>query len=105
MRLNSSSLICLSFHSSADTYLHQPIFFVGGFGNGNRGFFVVFFFVNVDAWGEHGGAAVAVGDGIVASPTLDIVVLVIATVEEDGGVWVRSVAGRLASNALFLLLS
>jgi hypothetical protein len=101
MRLNSSSLVCLSAHSLADTYLHRPIFFVGGFGDGNRSFFGVFFFVNVDAWGEHSGAAVAVSNGIVASPAFDIIVFVVATVEEDGSVWVRSVAGRLASNAHF----
>jgi hypothetical protein len=34
-------------------------------------------------------------------PTLDVVVFVIAAFEEDGGAWVRSVAGRLASNAHF----
>jgi hypothetical protein len=101
MRLNSSSLVCLSAHSSADTYLHRLIFLVRGFGEGNRGFFVVFFFVNVDAWGEHSGAAVTVGDGVFASSALDIIVFVIATVEKDGGVWVRSVAGRLASSACF----
>jgi hypothetical protein len=44
---------------------------------------------------------VAIGDGVFASPALDIVVFVITTVEEDGGVWVRSVAGRLSSNARF----
>jgi hypothetical protein len=101
MRLNSSSLVCLSAHSSADTYLHRPIFFVGGFSEGNHGFFVVFFFVNVDAWGKHGGAAVTVGDGVFASSALDIVIFIIAAVEEDGSVWVRSVAGRLASSACF----
>jgi hypothetical protein len=53
-------------------YLHRLIFFVGGFGKGNRGFVVVFFFVPVDAWGEHGGTAVAVGDGVVTPSTLDI---------------------------------
>jgi hypothetical protein len=98
MRLNSSSLICLSAHSSTDTYLHRPIFFVGGFGKGNCGFF---FLVMGDAWGEHGGTAVAVGNGIVASPTLDVIVLVVAAFEEDGGIWIGSVAGRLASSAHF----
>jgi hypothetical protein len=101
MCLNSSSLVCLSTHSSADTYLHRPIFFVGGFSDGNLGFFVVFFFVNIDSRGEHNGAAMAVGDGIVASPALDVVVFIIATVEEDGGIWVRSAAGRLASSTRF----
>src|SRR5580692_9145721 len=101
MRLNSSSLIILSAHSSADTYLHWPIFFVGGFGEGNCSFFVIFFFVNVDAWGKHGGAAVTVGDRVFASSALDIVVFVITAVEEDGSVWGRSVAGRLASSARF----
>jgi hypothetical protein len=101
MRLNSSSVVCLSAHSSADTYLHWPIFFVCGFGEGNQGFFVIFFFVNVDAWGEHGGAAVAVGDGVFASPTLDIVVFIVAAFKEGGGVGIGSVAGRLASSARF----
>jgi hypothetical protein len=101
MRLNSSSVVSLFAHSSADTYLHQPIFFVGGFGEGNRGFFVVFcFLVNVDARGKHGGAAMVVGDGVVASPTLDVVVFVIAAFEEDGGVGIGSVASRLASNSV-----
>jgi hypothetical protein len=44
---------------------------------------------------------VAVGDGVVASPAFDVVVFVVAAVEEDGSIWVRSVAGRLASNAHF----
>jgi hypothetical protein len=73
MRLNSSSIVCLPVHSSADTYLHRPIFFVHSFGEGNRGFFIVFFFVNIDSWGEHGGTAMAVGDGVFASPTLDVI--------------------------------
>jgi hypothetical protein len=99
MRLNSSSRVCLSTHSSADTYLHRPIFFVGTFKGGYCGFFVVFFLVSVDSWGEHGGTAVAVGNGVLTSPTLDIVVFFVATVEENGGAGVRSVAGRLAVNA------
>jgi hypothetical protein len=101
MRLNSSSIVCLSAHSSADTYLHGPIFFVCGFGRGNWGFFVVFFFVDVDAWGKHGGAAVAIGHGVFTSPTLDVVVFVITTFEEDSGVGVWSVASRLANSAHF----
>jgi hypothetical protein len=101
MRLNSSSMVCLSLHSSADTYLHRPTLVVRGFGRGNWGFFVVFFFVDVVAQREHGGAAVAVGDGVFASSTLDIVILVVAAVEEDGDVRMGSVAGRLASNAHF----
>jgi hypothetical protein len=99
MHLNSSSVICLSAHSSADTYLHWPIFFVGGFGEGNRGFLVVFF--DVGSWGKHGGTAVTVGDGVLASPALDIVVFIIAAFEEDGSIGIGSVAGRLASNACF----
>jgi hypothetical protein len=82
-------------------YLHQPIFFVGGPGEGNFGFFVVFFFIDIDAWWEHGGATVAIGDGVVASPALDVVVFVVAAFEEDGSVGIGSVAGRLASNARF----
>jgi hypothetical protein len=101
MCLNSSSVVSLCAHSSADTYLHRLIFLVGGFGEGNRGFFIVFFFVGVNAWGEHGRTAVAVGDGVLAAPTLDVVVFFIAAVKEDSGVWVRSVAGRLASNTRF----
>jgi hypothetical protein len=101
MRLNSSSLVCLSAHSSADTYLHRPIFFVGIFGGGNLGFFVVFFFVDVDAWGEHGGTAMAVSDGVFAWPTLDVIVFIIAAFEQNGSVRVGSVAGRLASSAHF----
>jgi hypothetical protein len=104
MRLNSSSMVCLCSHSSADTYLHQLIFVVRCFSWGYWGFFV-FFFVNVDAWGEHGGATVAVGDGVLASPTLDVVVFFIATSEEDGGIWAGGVACKLtgtrASNARF----
>jgi hypothetical protein len=42
---------------------------------------------------------VAVGDGVFASPTLDVVVFVVAAFEEDGGIGVGSVAGRLASSA------
>jgi hypothetical protein len=99
MRLNSSSLVCLSAHSSADTYLHRLIFFVGGGGEGNFGFFVVFFFVEVDVWGEHGGTAMAVSDGVLTSSALDVVVFVVSTLKEDGGVGVGSVASRLASNA------
>jgi hypothetical protein len=99
MRLNSSSLVCLSAPSSADTYLHWPIFFVGGGGEGNFGFFDVFFFIDIDAWWEHGGTAVTVGDGVVASSTCDVVIFVVAAFEEDGGVGVGSVAGRLASSA------
>jgi hypothetical protein len=101
MRLNSSSIVCLPVHSSADTYLHQPIFFVCSFGEGNRGFFIVFFFVNVDSWGGHGGTAMAVSDGVFASPTLDVIVFVIAAFEQNGSVRVGSVAGRLASSAHF----
>jgi hypothetical protein len=74
MRLNSSSLICLCPASSTDMYLHWPIFFVHCFGGGNLGFLVIFF-VNVDAWGEHDGVTVAVGDGVVALPAFDVVVL------------------------------
>src|ERR1700761_7890363 len=40
---NSSSTVCLLFHSSSVTYLHadrRPRVFLGG-GDGNRGFFVV----------------------------------------------------------------
>jgi hypothetical protein len=99
MRLNSSSLICLSAHSSADTYLHRPIFFVRTFKGGNFGFFVIFFFVDVDAWGEHGGTAMAVSDGVVALSALDIIVFVVAALEEDSGIGVGGVTGRLASNA------
>jgi hypothetical protein len=98
MRLNSSSLVCLSAHSSADTHLHRPIFFVGTFGGGNLGFFVVLF-TDGDTWGEHSWTAVAVGNGVFASSTLDVVVFVITAFEEDGCVGVRSVAGRLASSA------
>jgi hypothetical protein len=101
MRLNSSSVVCLSAHSSADTYLHWLIFFVGGFGEGNRGFLVVFFLVNVGSWGRHSGAAVTVGDGVLASPALDIVVFIVAAFKEDGGIGIGGVAGRLASNARF----
>jgi hypothetical protein len=82
-------------------YLHRPTFVVCSFGRGNRGFFVVFFFVDIDAWGEHGGATVTVGDGVFTSPTFDVVVFVIPAVEEDGGARVGCVAGRLASNARF----
>jgi hypothetical protein len=82
-------------------YLHWLIFFVGGFGEGNLGFFVVFFFVDTDAWWEHGGATVAVGDGVVASSTLDVVVLIVSALEEDSCVWIGGVAGRLASSAHF----
>jgi hypothetical protein len=101
MRLNSSSLVCLCTHSSANTYLHQPIFFVGGFGEGNFGFFVVFFFVDVNVWGEHGGATMAIGDGVFASPTLNVVIFIVAAFEEDGSAGIGSVAGRLASRAHF----
>jgi hypothetical protein len=101
MRLNSSSLVCLFAHSSADMYLHRPIFFVRGFIGGNRGFFVVFFFAEADAWGEHGGTAVAVCDGVVTSPAFDVVIFVVTAFEEDGGVLVRSATSRLASNARF----
>jgi hypothetical protein len=82
-------------------HYHRLIFFVHSFSEGNRGFFVVFFFVNIDLWGEHGGTAMAVGDGVFASPTLDVVVFVIAAFEQNGGVRVWSVAGRLASSAHF----
>jgi hypothetical protein len=101
MHLNSSSVVCLSLHSSADTYLHWPTFVVRGFGRGNRGFFVVFFFVNVDVWGKHGGAAMAIGNGVFTSSAFDVIVFVVATIEEDGGVRIGGVASRLANSACF----
>jgi hypothetical protein len=104
MRLNSSSAVCLCSHSSTDTYFHRPIFVVRCFGWGYWGFFVVFF-VDVDAWGEHGGTTVAVGDGVFALPALDVVVFFITTSEENGGIWVGGVAGGLmgirANSTLF----
>jgi hypothetical protein len=48
---------------------------------------------------------VAVGDGVLALPTLDVVVFVLAISEEDGSVGVWSVAGRLTSSALFFSCS
>jgi hypothetical protein len=89
--LNSSSVVCLSFHSSADTYLHRPTFVVRGFGRGNWGFFVVFFFVNVDARGEHGGTAVAVGNGVFALSTFDVIIFFVTAFEEDGDVGIGGV--------------
>jgi hypothetical protein len=41
---------------------------------------------------------VAVGDRVFASPTLDVIIFVVAAFEEDGGIGVGSVAGRLASS-------
>jgi hypothetical protein len=102
MHLNSSSVVCLSLHSSANTYLHQPTFVVRSFSRGNQGFFVIFFFIDIDTWGEHGGAAVAVGDGVFASSAFDVVVFIVTAFEEDGGIRIGSVAGRLASSARFL---